>query len=41
MSSEKEAGLDLPQLGLGFLADSNGWSVNGKLQNCKADAQEH
>ena len=41
MSSEKEAALDLPQLGLTFLANSNSWNANGKLQNCEADAQEY
>jgi len=29
MSSEKEAALGLPQLGLKFLTDSNSWNVNG------------
>jgi len=28
MSSEKEAALGLPQLGLRFLADRNSWNVN-------------
>jgi len=41
MSSEKEAALDLPQLGLTFLANSNSWNANGKLHNCEADAQEY
>jgi len=41
MSSEKEAALDLPQLGVRFLTDSNNWNVNGKSQNCEADAQQH
>jgi len=41
MSSEKEAALRLPQLGLRFLADDNNWNVNGKPQNCDADAQEY
>jgi len=40
VSSEKEPALDLPQLGLRFLVDSNSWNVNGKPQNCEADAQE-
>jgi len=39
MPSEKEVALSLPQLGVRFLADSNSWNVNGKLQNCEADAQ--
>jgi len=32
--------LGLPQLGLRFFAGSNRWNVNGKPQNCEADAQE-
>jgi len=40
MSSEMETALELPQLGLRFLANSNSWNVNGKPQNCEADAQE-
>jgi len=41
MSSEKDAALGLPQLGLRLIADSSSWNVNGKLQNCKAHAQEY
>jgi len=31
MSSEEEAALGLPQLGVRFIADSNSWNVNGTL----------
>jgi len=41
MSSDKEAALGQPRLGLRFLADSNSWNVNGKTQNCEADAHEY
>jgi len=37
MSSEKEAALDLPQLGVRLLPDSSSWNV--KPQHCEADAQ--
>jgi len=30
MSSEKEAALGLPQLGVRFLADSSSWNVNAR-----------
>jgi len=39
MSSEKVAALDLPQLGLRFLADSNSWNVNGNPHNFETDPQ--
>ena len=38
-SSEKEAALGLPQLGVMSLADSNSWNANGKRQNCEVDSQ--
>jgi len=38
VSSEKEAALGLPQLGVKFLADSNSWFVN-RTPICEADAQ--
>jgi len=41
MSSGKGANLGLPQLGLRILVDRKSWNVNGKPQNCKADAQEY
>jgi len=41
MSSDEAASSDLPQLGVRFLADNNSWNVNGKPQNCEADAQEY
>jgi len=41
MSSEKEAALSLPQLGLRLLAVTNSGNVNGKPQNCETDAQEY
>jgi len=28
-----------PRLGVRFIADSNSWNVNGRRQNCQADAQ--
>jgi len=41
MSSKRETALNLSQLDLGFIADNNSWNVNGKPQNCAADAQEY
>jgi len=41
MSLEKETALGLPQLSLRLFADSNSWNVDGKPQNCEADAQEY
>jgi len=41
MSSEKKADLGLPQPGLRFLSDNNSWNMNGKPQNCEADAQDY
>jgi len=40
MFLEKEAALDLPHLGVRFLADSNSWNVNGTPNvRCEADAK--
>jgi len=40
-SSAKEATFSLPKLVLRFLAGGNSWNVNGKSQNCGAEAQEY
>jgi len=29
------------QLGVRLRASSNSWNINGKPENCEADAQEH
>ena len=37
----RQVGLGLTQLCLGFLVESNSWIVNGKHENCEADAKEY
>jgi len=42
MSSAMEATLGLPQLSVRFLADSNGWNVNGTPNlNYETNVQEY
>jgi len=40
MQSENKVALDLSQPDLDFLVESNSWIVNGKCENCEANAKK-